>query len=145
MQEASGRSHRGKYLPFREGFALLLHGLGFRPSGLLSLICVQDPKATPFVLVALLLLLTLPLLFTFEKLVAFVALGERSHQFAAEQNNMKCSPKPMVAPLVWQVLVPLFVRLHEGLQKPELLLDQAHPLHDDALLDGEHLVGGGYL
>ena len=82
MQEASGRSHRGKYLPFREGFALLLHGLGFRPSGLLSLIYVQDPKATPFVLVAL-LLLTLPLLFTFEKLVAFVALGERSHQFVA--------------------------------------------------------------
>ena len=144
MQEASGRSHRGKYLPFREGFALLLHGLGFRPSGLLSLIYVQDPKATPFVLVAL-LLLALPLLFTFEKLVAFVAFGERSHQFAAEQNNMKCSPKPMVAPLVRQVLVPLFVRLHEGLQKPELLLDQAHPLHDDALLDGEHLVGGGYL
>lgn len=82
MQEASDRSHRGKYLPFREGLGLLLHGLGFRPSGLLSLICVQDPKATPFVLVAL-LLLTLPLLFTFEKLVAFVALGERSHQFVA--------------------------------------------------------------
>ena len=63
MQEASDRSHRGKYLPFREGFALLLHGLGFRPLGLLSLICVQDPKATPFVLVAL-LLLALPLLLT---------------------------------------------------------------------------------
>ena len=62
-----------------------------------------------------------------------------------EQNNMKCSPKPMVAPLARQVLVPLFVRFHEGLQKAELLLDQAHPLHDDALLDGEHLVGGGYL
>lgn len=86
MQEASGRSHRGKYLPFREGFALLLHGLGFRPSGLLSLICVQDPKATPFVLVAL-LLLTLPLVFTLEKLVAFVAFGERSHQFAAEKTT----------------------------------------------------------
>lgn len=141
MQEASDRSHRGKYLPFREGFALLLHGLGFRPFELLSLICVQDPKATPFVLLAL-LLLTLPLLFTFEKLVAFVAFGERSHQFAAEQNNMKCSPKPMLAPLARQVLVPLLVRLHEGLQKAELLLDQAHPLHDDALLDGEHLIGG---
>lgn len=86
MQEASGRSHRGKYLPFREGFALLLHGLGFRPFGLLSLICVQDPKATPFVLVAL-LLLTLPLVFTLEKLVAFVAFGERSHQFAAEKTT----------------------------------------------------------
>ena len=85
MQEASGRSHRGKYLPFREGFALLLHGLGFRPSGLLSLICVQDPKATPFVLVAPVLpLLTLPLLFTPEKWVAPAACGERSHQVAAE-------------------------------------------------------------
>lgn len=86
MQEASGRSHRGKYLPFREGFALLLHRLGFRPSGLLSLICVQDSKATPFELVAL-LLLTLPLVFTLEKLVVFVAFGERSHQFSAEKTT----------------------------------------------------------
>ena len=88
MQEASGRSHRGKYLPFREGFALLLHGLGFRPSGLLSLICVQDPKATPFELDAL-LLLALPLLLTLQKLVELLPFGERSHQLFAEPDCNK--------------------------------------------------------
>lgn len=143
MQEASGRSHRGKYLPFREGFALLLHGLGFRPFGLLSLICVQDPKATPFELVAL-LLLALPLLFTFAKFVELDAIGERSHQFVAVAVVKIYSTKPMAA-LFRQVLVPLFVRLHERLQKAEFLLDQAHPLDDDVLLDGEHLVSGCYL
>ena len=94
---------------------------------------------------SLLPVLALPVLLTKVKLVAFVALGERSHQFAAETRQTKCSTKPMLAPSVRQVLIPLFVRLHEGLQKAELLLDQAHPLHDDVLLDGEHLVGGGYL
>ena len=98
MQEASDRSHRGKYLPFREGFALLLHGLCFRPSGLLSLICVQDPKATPFELLAL-LLLELPLLFTFAKFVELDEIGDRSHQFVAV-TVVNYSTKPIV------VLIP---------------------------------------
>ena len=84
MQEASGRLHRGTYLPIREGFVLLLHDADFAPVGVTLSDLVQDPKATPFVLLAL-LLLPLPLLFTFVKLVEFDALGERSHQFDADQ------------------------------------------------------------
>ncbi len=43
----------------------------------------EEPNATPYALLAL-LLLPLPLLFTFAKLVALAAQGERSHQFVAE-------------------------------------------------------------
>ena len=43
---------------------------------------MQKPKDTPFVLLAL-LLLTLPDVLTFKKLVALLGFGERNHQFAA--------------------------------------------------------------
>lgn len=50
---------------------------------------VRNPRHTPFVLLALLLLPTLPLLLTLQKLVELLRLGERSHhQFAEpEQRN----------------------------------------------------------
>ena len=45
---------------------------------------MQKPKHTPFEFVAL-LLLELPLLFTFMKLVVLDDIGDRSHQFDAER------------------------------------------------------------
>ena len=42
---------------------------------------LRNPKATPFELLAL-LLLALPLLLTLQKLVLLLPFGERSHQFA---------------------------------------------------------------
>ena len=48
----------------------------------LSSYSARKPNATPFVLLAL-LLLTEPLLLTLRKLVALVVLGERSHQLPA--------------------------------------------------------------
>lgn len=44
---------------------------------------LRNPKATPFELLALLLLLALPLLLTLQKLVLLLPFGERSHQFEA--------------------------------------------------------------
>ncbi len=43
---------------------------------------LRNPKATPFELLAL-LLLALPLLLTLQKLVLLLPFGERSHQFEA--------------------------------------------------------------
>lgn len=43
---------------------------------------LRNPKATPFELLAL-LLLALPLLLTLQKLVELLELGERSHQLFA--------------------------------------------------------------
>ena len=70
-----------------EGYILLLYLHCFRPS------CedysvsqfIQNPKATPFALLAL-LLLAVPLLLTFRKLPSFV-FADRSHQLLAEPNN----------------------------------------------------------
>lgn len=44
----------------------------------------RNPRATPFALLAL-LLLRVPLLFTLSKFVVLPTKGDRSHQFAAEQ------------------------------------------------------------
>lgn len=44
---------------------------------------MQNPKATPLALLAL-LLFALPLLLTRQKFVELLAFGERSHQLAAE-------------------------------------------------------------
>lgn len=49
----------------------------------------RNPKATPFELLALLLLLALPLLLTLQKLVVLLALGERSHQLFADRATMQ--------------------------------------------------------
>lgn len=48
----------------------------------------RNPKATPFELLAL-LLLALPLLLTLQKLVVLLALGERSHQLFADRATMQ--------------------------------------------------------
>lgn len=83
MQEASARTRRGVYLPFQEGHGLLL---SFSVLISLSLLCLpgkkpnmgEEPNATPLELVALLLLLALPLLFTLQKFVEDEDNGERS-------------------------------------------------------------------
>lgn len=50
---------------------------------------LRNPKATPLVLLAL-LLLALPLLLTLQKLLELVTLGERSHhQFAEAQTTLQ--------------------------------------------------------
>jgi hypothetical protein len=51
------------------------------------LLCLsrEEPNATPFELLAL-LLLALPLLFTLQKFVLLAAFGERNHQFVAAQH-----------------------------------------------------------
>ena len=49
---------------------------------------LQNPKATPFELDAL-LLLALPLLLTLQKLVELLPFGERSHQLFAEPDCNK--------------------------------------------------------
>ena len=48
----------------------------------------RDQGATPFELLAL-LLLALPLLLTLQKLVVLLALGERSHQLLADRATMQ--------------------------------------------------------
>lgn len=45
---------------------------------------LRNPKATPLLLLAL-LLLALPLLLTLQKLVVLLPLGERSHQLFADR------------------------------------------------------------
>jgi hypothetical protein len=56
---------------------------------------LRNPKATPLVLLAL-LLLALPLLLTLQKLVVLLPLGERSHQLFAEQKATKTELDPKV-------------------------------------------------
>ena len=53
---------------------------------------MQNPKATPFELEAL-LLLALPLLLTLQKLLLLPELGERSHQLLAEPPQQPKSPQ----------------------------------------------------
>ena len=53
---------------------------------------MQNPKATPLALLAL-LLFALPLLFTLQKLLELLPLGERSHhQFAGQDNSIMTGP-----------------------------------------------------
>ena len=82
MQEASAQTRRGVNLPFQEGHGLLL---SFSVLISLSLLCLpgkkpnvgEEPNATPFAFVAL-LLFALPLLFVAQKFVVEEANGERS-------------------------------------------------------------------
>lgn len=67
----------------REGHILLLFYSGLISSFRITLSAEEEPSTTPFVLLALLLLL-LPLLFTLRKLLVLFA--ERSHK------NTECNP-----------------------------------------------------
>lgn len=49
----------------------------------------QNPKETPFVLLAL-LLLALPSELTLQKLLLLLTFGERSHQFVADIQSVPC-------------------------------------------------------
>ena len=82
MQAASARTRRGTYLPFigRSRPPSLYLGSDFACATLSAMEepkCREEPKATPFAFVAL-LLFALPLLFTLQKFVVDEDKGERS-------------------------------------------------------------------
>ena len=72
----TARAVREVISPFCMGSAFALAGYSVCP------ISIQNPGAKPFELFAL-LLLTVPSVFTFTKLVELLAFGERSHQLTA--------------------------------------------------------------
>ena len=82
MQEASARTRRDKYLPFGRSRSPSLH---LKSDFTVWLLCLfrEEPNATPFELLAL-LLLPLPFVLTFQKLLELAVFGERSHQLDAE-------------------------------------------------------------
>ena len=86
MQAASARSYRGIYLPIKEGYTLLLSVCSdFTYEVTLS--HREEPNATPFELLALLLFQS-PELLTLWKLLELLAFGERSHhQFIDHQKR----------------------------------------------------------
>ena len=94
---------------------------------------MQNPKATPLALLAL-LLFALPLLLTRQKFVELLAFGERSHQLAAEPTATKTELNPCClffrnsSRPVRQILVPLPVFLPDSCQQLRFLRDHRTPL-----------------
>ena len=102
MQEASDRLYRGVNLPYLgRNCSPSVVDADFSPSGVtLSDLVIrqyqyvcrpQNPKHTPFVLLALLLLL-LPSELTLLKFVVLPVFGERSHQLLAARVNYRTAP-----------------------------------------------------
>lgn len=86
MQAASAQSHHCMYLPFRK----VIHSFSRYPVFTsYSVSYTRNPKHTPLVLLAL-LLLALPSLLTLQKLVELPLLGERSHQLLADIADNLC-------------------------------------------------------
>lgn len=83
----------------------------------------QNRGTTPLLLLALLLLLTLPLLFTFQKFVALDRFAVRSQKFVAETQVQH-----LTKAILPEGFEPLFVGFHKPLQQSYFLVYHASPL-----------------
>lgn len=86
MQAASDRLYRRNVLAFQQGINSPSVKVLISLKTTFLTMHVRNPNATPYELLAL-LLLAVPLLLTLQKLVALLPLGERSHQLVAEQRR----------------------------------------------------------
>lgn len=81
MQEASARLCRGAYLPLREGHPLLPKRHRFLPCGVLCRVMqIWTHRGVRMPVLEAALLLALPLLLTFAKLLELPPLAESNHQ-----------------------------------------------------------------
>lgn len=95
MQEASGQSHQGKYLPIKEGFALLLCVYGFHSNELLCLMVTQSEREV--VIVVGIVVVEIAAAVDFEEVVTVVSVRrpEPPPSTGCPNQNVIISTKPI--------------------------------------------------
>lgn len=130
MQEASAQTYQSIYLPKRKVFHSFSK-LRISPKRLLCLI-VENPGATPYELLALLLLLLVPLVFTLQKLVLLPVIGDRSHQVEALNEFIV---KNLYLQLFRETLILFSIRFHDCFNQSCFGRDQFAPFLNDAFIE----------